>query len=431
MRGFYAFLLLYPPAWTTSAQLPPLVLPEGVGVNIHFVTGHEADLDMIARAGFRFIRMDFSWESIESRRGHYDWTAYEELTRNLERRQLRPLYILDYSHPLYEDRVQTTNPITGRPEIQVASPRKPESIQAFARWAAAAAGRYAGRGVVWEIWNEPNIFFWRPRPNVEEYLQLAEATCQAIRETDPQATLIAPSLSGFDPPFMDRFLSSGILRHLDGVSVHPYRFRQPPETAEPDYRRLRQAIDQSTPPGRRKPIPIVSSEWGWSTDGKDVTEEQQAAYLVRQQLFHLWMGIPLSIWYDWKNDGPDPHEREHNFGTVHPDLTPKPAYRAVQTMTRELSGYALWFRHNLERPEDWWLVLTNASGRQKWVAWSIAPPRPVLLPVAQPQEKSPVRLVTGLGEIQNLWLTNGLLALTLESLPVYLDPASFRLEKAK
>ncbi len=40
---------------SARAQLPEPVLPQGVGVNIHFVTGHERDLDMIAAAGFKFI----------------------------------------------------------------------------------------------------------------------------------------------------------------------------------------------------------------------------------------------------------------------------------------------------------------------------------------------------------------------------------------
>ena len=65
---------------TASAQLPPLELPAGAGVNIHFVRGHEKDLDMIAAAGFKFIRMDFGWEGIERQKGAYDWSAYDELT---------------------------------------------------------------------------------------------------------------------------------------------------------------------------------------------------------------------------------------------------------------------------------------------------------------------------------------------------------------
>ena len=58
----------------TAAELPKLMLPAGVGVNIHFTRGRERDLDMIAAAGFKFIRMDFTWESIERKKGAVSYT---------------------------------------------------------------------------------------------------------------------------------------------------------------------------------------------------------------------------------------------------------------------------------------------------------------------------------------------------------------------
>ena len=48
-----------------AADLPRPVVPEGVGVNIHFNRGHEADLDLIAAAGFKVVRMDLGWAGIE------------------------------------------------------------------------------------------------------------------------------------------------------------------------------------------------------------------------------------------------------------------------------------------------------------------------------------------------------------------------------
>ena len=74
------------------------------GVNIHFTGGHEKDLDLIAAAGFKFIRMDFGWQSTEREKGIYNWSAYDELTSNLEKRGMRAIYILDYSNSLYEGR---------------------------------------------------------------------------------------------------------------------------------------------------------------------------------------------------------------------------------------------------------------------------------------------------------------------------------------
>src|SRR5512140_2564581 len=91
------------PLLARGAEIPEPVLPAGVGVNIHFVTGQEKDLDLIAAAGFKFVRMDFAWEAIETSKGEYNWAGYEELLANLEKRGLRAFFILDYSHHLYEE----------------------------------------------------------------------------------------------------------------------------------------------------------------------------------------------------------------------------------------------------------------------------------------------------------------------------------------
>mgnify|MGYP003878656553 CR=1 FL=1 len=47
-------------------------------------------------------------------------------------------------------------------------PINASQIAAFARYAVATVSRYAGRGVIWEIQNEPNGGFW-PNPNATNY----------------------------------------------------------------------------------------------------------------------------------------------------------------------------------------------------------------------------------------------------------------------
>ncbi len=365
-------------ACVAAEPFPPLVFPQGVGVNIHFTRGHEKDLDMIAAAGIKVVRMDMTWAGIERKQGEYDFSAYDELTANLLKRGLRPLYILDYSNRLYEPVVEVKR--HGKLVERVASPDDPESAAAFARWAGAAAKRYQGKGVIWEIWNEPNLAgFWAPEPNVEHYIQLARATCAAIRAADKDAVIIAPGSSQFAWEFQEAMFKAGLLEQLDGVSVHPYRHHLSPETVEPDYRRLRGLIDQYAPAGRK--IAILSGEWGYTTaDGPHgITLEQQARYIVRQQITNVLWHVPVSIWYDWINDGPDPKEHEHNFGIVFRDHEPKPSYRALQTMTRQLAGYRIERRIPLEKPEDFAIVCTKEGGAAKLVAWTIGEARQVTL----------------------------------------------------
>ena len=343
MRNSLLLLVAFATTDLRAEDFPELVLPQGVGVNIHFTRDHEHDLDMIAAAGVKFVRMDFAWGSIERQKGHYDWSAYDELTANLGKRGLRGLYILDYSNGLYEETVIARSPISGKEQKGVASPQHPESVAAFARWAGAAAKHFADRRIIWEIWNEPNIRFWMPRPEAKQYATLAVATAKAIREADPEATIIGPATSRVPVPFLEKVFAAGLLTHLDAVSVHPYRsYHMEPETAATDYAKLRALIEKHSPNSAKRSLPIISGEWGYSTfTNEGVSPEIQAAFLVRQQLANLHAGVPLSIWYDWKDDGTDAAEREHNFGMVTHDLKPKPAYVALQTMTRELSGFRI------------------------------------------------------------------------------------------
>jgi hypothetical protein len=403
-----------------AAALPELVFPAGVGVNIHFTRGHERDLDLIAAAGFRWVRMDFVWASIERRAGEYDWSAYEELTTNLEARGLHALYILDYSNPLYEETVVTRNPVTGQEQRDTASPQRPESVAAFAKWAGAAARRFQGRPILWEIWNEPNITFWKPKPNVQQYTALALATCRAIRQADPAATIVAPATSGVPLDFLEEFFRSGILTQLDAVTVHPYRrYDQPPESAAEDYAKLRQLIRRYAPPGK-EPVPILSGEWGYASHRRGVSLEVQAAFLARQQLANLLHGIPLSIWYDWKDDGPDPEEREHNFGTVTVDLQPKPAYRAAQTLTRELTGYRIVRRLEAGSAQDYVLLCENATGERKLAAWTTGRSHTVSLPLRQ-RAQAPLAGRLGTGEAFTVSVDGDRLSLEVSPLPRYLS----------
>jgi polysaccharide biosynthesis protein PslG len=362
------------PLLGSAAEIPEPVIPAGVGVNIHFVIGQEKDLDMIAAAGFKFVRMDFHWEAIEHQKGEYNWAGYEALLANLDKRGLRAILILDYSHRLYEEAVTSPHPQTGETHKTIASPQHPESVAAFARWAAAAATHFQGRHVLWEIWNEPNGNFWAPKPDAQQYTTTALATAKAIREADPKATIIGPASAGFPWEFLETFLKSGVLQYLDAVSVHPYRDpKQPPETAAGDYQKLRKMIDAYAPAKKAK-LPILCGEWGYSTFKHGVSLETQAAFAARQQLSNLLNGVPLSIWYDWKNDGPDPGENEHNFGTVLPDLQPKPAYVAIQTLTRELSGYQVVRRLALSSDKDYVLLCMGRKGEQKLAAWTLGEP---------------------------------------------------------
>jgi polysaccharide biosynthesis protein PslG len=344
-----------------SAQsLPVPTVPEGFGVNIHFTDPQPGEMERFAEAGYRLARMDLFWGAVEKEKGKYDFSSYDRLTEHLKKAGARPLFILDYGNDLY----------------QKGAPSTPEARAAFARFAAAAAEHYKGKGVLFEIWNEPNLAgFWPPAPDPKAYAALAVEAAKAIRAADPDAVILAPGSSGFPWEYFETVFEAGLLQHIDAVSVHPYR-GQEPETASADFARLRGLIGRYAPADKR-PMPIVSSEWGYSTVEGGVSEAKQASYLIRMWLANLASGVNLSIFYDWRDDGDNPKENEHRFGTVRRDFTPKPSFLAAQKLIRELNGFS--FRHRLEgkRPGDWLLLFQKADTDElALVTWNTTPTAP-------------------------------------------------------
>lgn len=398
------------------------------GVNIHFTKGHEKDLDMIASAGFKFIRMDLIWEETENIKGTYNWTDYDELTANLNKRGMRAIYILDYSNSLYEDSVKFKDTLTGAEFKDIASPQHPESIDAFARWAAAAASHFKDNNVIWEIWNEPNVSYWRPVPDVNQYIALALAACKAVKSVAPNSVIIAPGASQVPLPFLETFITSGVLEYLDGISVHPYRdYSLSPENASSDYQKVRDLIVLHKPAGKKE-IPVISSEWGYSSATNGLPVETQAEYIVRMQLSNLLNGIPLSIWYDWKNDGNSRTDFEHNCGTVTSDLKPKPAYTAIRTMNKQLDGFSFLRRIDLKKDNDYVLLFRNEIGNYMISAWSMDQDHSVLIDNIISNVKG-ATAIDGKGNVLKLKTENGKLVLDLKELPHYVSlPEGIRLD---
>lgn len=360
-----------PPA-SAQISLHPVV-PEAVGVNIHFTTPRPGEMRMLASTGVRWIRMDFTWAATERQRGQYSFAAYDGLMAALEAHRIRPIFILDYGNPLYDHGL---------------APYTDEGRKAFARWASAAVRHFRGKGVLWEMWNEPNGGFWKPKANVADYIKLALDTGKAIREADPNATFIGPAVSGAGPkvlPFLEACFKAGLLKYWSAVSVHPYR-RAMPETVIPDYRALRQLIAKYAPPGKH--IPVIAGEWGYAATWNK-NDQAQGVFLAREWLTNLSNRIPISIWYDWHDDGTDPHNQEDHFGLVrfpyYPDrdpvYIPKPAYWAARTLTHVLKDYRFEKRLQVGQPDDYALVFRHAQAA-RLVAWTTSSsPHTLAIPV--------------------------------------------------
>jgi len=337
---------------TIHPSLQMLPVPQGVGVNIHFYEGNEKDWSMIDKSGLGIVRMDVSWAGIEKEKGKYDFSRHDKLIEQLEHRNIRLLFIIDYGNPLYDDGL---------------APFSEEGRKAYIRFCSELAERYAGKQIIWELWNEPNMgHFWKPETHVDDYMAWCQAVVPIIREKDKNACIVGPAISSFDIPFLEDCFERGLLDLVDGVTVHPYRNAWlEPETALDEYEIVKTMIEQYKPSNRR--IPVISGEWGYSTSTLPV--ERQGNYLVRQWISNMMVDIPISIWYDWHDDGQDPENIEHNFGTVFWDYKPKPAFTGMKTFIHELNGYSMAGRISLGKGNDY-LVAFIKGNNIKLTLWT-------------------------------------------------------------
>ncbi|MDR3707325.1 MAG: cellulase family glycosylhydrolase [Capsulimonadaceae bacterium] len=346
-------------ACASVVGLPHPIIPNGFGVNIHSTYLGPDELRCLEDAGFGFVRMDCPWQNVEKKLGVYDFRAYDALLGDLDKAGVRALLILDYGNPLYDSGL---------------SPHANADREAYARFCEAAAARYRNRGVIWELWNEPNLsVFWKPAPNAEDYAALVKVTIHAMRIADPRATILVGATNCIPLDYINTMLKSGCLTNASGLSVHPYRSTNP-ETVENDYAKVRALVAQYTPAGQDV-LPIVCSEWGYHTATTGISEQKQACYIVREYLTNLAACVDLTIFYDWKNDGPDPSNGEHRYGMLTQHLTPKPSFVAVRSLIRQLRGYRFCHRIATKDAQDYQLLFEGPDDLAL-VTWSTNPLTP-------------------------------------------------------
>ena len=238
----------------------------------------------------------------------------------------------------------------------------------------------------------------------------------------PTALIVAPALSGFDPPYLRALGEMGLFNRLDAVTVHPYGVGAP-EEAGPFYVDLARLLHRFSPSWQ---IPVLSGEWGYSSVDDGLSEGQQAQFLARQWLVNLAYDVNLSIWYDWRNDGADRTELEQNFGTLDHDLSLKPAYRAARTLLTTLDGYRYLRRIPLENPADY-LLLFQKESQVAMALWTTGEARTLILPISVDD----VRAVDMLGDVGVVESQGGGLVVEISQSPRYLmfraDQAASRL----
>ena len=263
----------------------------------------------------------------------------------------------------------------------------PADVNEYAEFAAWMVERYDGDGrddapgsprvAYWQIWNEPNDTALWPDigggPNARKlrYGQLLVAAYQAIKAADPTATVLSGGVYIYDGSCAGglcdglNFFNAegGVFRQVpaarqafDIFAIHPYIPDRRPDdpaipriiTVEGRIRNTRAWLDN--PAVGRPDAPLWISELGWCTapgacpGGAQISEAQQANYLVRSLVIAQQNGVQHASWFQLEDAFNNPNRlwgnaailRQYN-GTTYPL---KPAYVAYRTLATQLAGAA-------------------------------------------------------------------------------------------
>ena len=401
------FILARPPRATGQVPENPTVA-QSVGVNIHFRNPQTGELNMLAKTGVGWVRVDYLWTYVEKKPGEYDFSTYDRLMEEFDVFHIRPIFILDYTNPLYDEDL---------------SPHSDAGRNAFAAWAAASAAHFRERGILWEIYNEPNRSFWKPEVNVQDYVLLAQVTTHAILKAAPGEAVIGPAVWGDDHDFLEACFQAHLLDSWAAVSIHPYRGEENPETVTQTYGSLRRLMERYKPANRE--VPIISSEWGYSAGSEkgELDEALQGKLLARQWLVNLSERIPVSIWYCWRDKDSGARYGLVSFpyhAGANPVYQPKIAYRAAATLTALLRGFRMSRRVSLASNDDY--MLEFRRGREaRFAVWSERP-GPHAVAVLLPGGKYSVTDFKGDTLPPISTTRGGRTTLTVTDGPIYLAP---------
>ncbi|MCA1901393.1 MAG: beta-galactosidase [Candidatus Hydrogenedens sp.] len=259
----------------------------------------ELSAEIASRAGIKWTREDFVWAHIEPEPGKFQFDYYDNLVNTA----------LNYGISVYGILCYWSN---------WTEPYTLKGIEDFVRYTEATVEHFKDRVKFWEIYNEPNIFFWQgPK---ELYPELVKRCYETIKRVDPSAQVLAISTSGIDFNFIDFCMKAGT--PFDILTIHPYRRVLDEEKFIFELKRVANQVQNR---------PVWITEMGWSSHlwQNGVTEREQALLLARSYLSAIASGAVQNIsWYDFRNDGDDPFYFESNFGIIKNNFAPKPALRA-------------------------------------------------------------------------------------------------------
>ncbi len=398
VRGMGSWLLLQLQPAPDTAPMVPIrhtgLPPYGVNTFLEQeveVEKLERSFQLIAEAGFGWIRQQFPWEDIEiSGKGDFwdhqwDQSAWDKYDRIVDMAEAHGIEII----------ARLDNPPAWSREVGDAegwSLGPPDDFEDFGDFVYAVVDRYRGRIRYYQIWNEPNIYpEWGDQTvDPEAYVELLQIAYRRAKEADPDAVVLAAGLAQTiemgprnlnDLVYLERMYEAGAQGHFDAMGAMVYGLWTGPLDRRLGAERTNfaraQLLREIMVRYGDADKPIWATEVGWNALPADfegtayygrVTPEQQARYAVqayeRAAREWPWMGV-MNYWFLRRPSDAEIGQAWYYFRMFEPDFEPLPVFDAMRNLTQQPPtvhmGYHQPDHWALQYRGDWLEIADDAA----------------------------------------------------------------------
>jgi hypothetical protein len=274
---------------------------------------------MLKQAGVQWLRGFYEWQTIQPRRGYWNFTLPDRLIENARSNNISLTGVLGYLSPW-------TSADGGTRKFPI------RDIEYWRDYVSGMVERYHSNIKYWEVWNEFDGSF-AENGTPEIYAQLVREASIAAKAIDPTAK-IGMSVANFDVGFLDAAIKAGAANYFDYICIHPYeKLANLSRDGEIEFLNmsatLRKMLISNNQPGDMQlwiteigsPAPVSRSE---------EPDEAQAVILAKAYILSIASGFRRVFWFEAR--GPS-RGNQRDFGLIRSDMTPRPSYSALKTLS--------------------------------------------------------------------------------------------------
>lgn len=290
----------------------------------------ENSIRLAALSGAKIMRMSPDWEEYNEQSRGYRWDRFDKTLDMLDQYGMEAQVLIAYGGQWWAKSDQTRARMKQAGDHPGGSWRYPPRIDLWRDWVRQVAIHGKGRVRFYEIWNEPDLPFFKGTP--EEYVELLKAAYEEIKAVDPDAQVMTGGIgymghADYRPEILEAILTHG-KDYFDIQTHHAHHATWG----------FMEELESRLLPLREKheiTQPLYFNETAMSRSF--ALEHEQSLQATQVPIYAWSKGAIAWHWFIAWNP-PSTTGSESGYHMFNPDFTPRPVWMAYNNSARLLSG---------------------------------------------------------------------------------------------